>query len=53
MMVAKIVLSYTISPYEFGLPSGNDGSSFLDGCKYQIILKPGKLECVLTELCPS
>lgn len=50
-MVAKIVLSYTVSLYDFSLPPGQDGSSFLNGCKNQLILKPGELQCVFTELC--
>lgn len=50
LMVAKLVLSYTISLYDFEFPPGEDGSSFLSGCKNQIIIKPGKLECVFTKL---
>lgn len=52
-MVAKIVLSYTISFYDFTFPPGQDASSFLSDCKNHFILKPGKLECVFTKLCPS
>lgn len=50
LMVAKLVLSYTISLYDFELPPGDDGTSFLSGCKNQLIIKPGKLECVFTNL---
>ncbi|KAL2285456.1 hypothetical protein FJTKL_08128 [Diaporthe vaccinii] len=53
LMVAKLVLSYTISLYDFEFPPGGDGSSFLSGCKNQLIVKPGKLECVFTRLRPS
>lgn len=53
LMVAKLVLSYTISLYDFEFPPGRDGSSFLSGCKNQLIIKPGKLECVFTKLRPS
>lgn len=52
-MVAKLVLSYTISFCDFKFPPGQDGSSFLSACKNQLILKPGKLECVFTKLSAS
>lgn len=53
LMVAKLVISYTISLYDFEFPPGRDGSFFLTGCKNQLIIKPGKLECVFTKLHPS
>lgn len=52
-MVAKTVLSYTISSYDFKFPPGHDQSSFLSGCKNRHILKPGKLDCVFTEVSSS
>lgn len=52
-MVAKLVLSYTITFYDFKFPPGQDASSFLTVCKSQLILKPGKLECVFAKPSPS
>ncbi|KAI3392010.1 hypothetical protein diail_6337 [Diaporthe ilicicola] len=50
LMVAKIVLSYTVTLYDFKYPDGQNASSFLSNCKNQLILKPGKLDCIFTEL---
>lgn len=52
-MVAKLVIAYTISLYDFKLRPGQDAAAFLRDGKNQLILKPGKLECVFTELSPS
>ncbi|OHW99436.1 cytochrome p450 [Colletotrichum incanum] len=47
--VLRLTIAYTLWNYDFSFAPGEDGREFETGAKYQLIIKPGKLECVFTK----
>lgn len=50
LVMARLALSYTVFHYDFELAPGEDGKSFLEQSRNQIILKPRRLSLVFDKL---
>ncbi|KAF9873728.1 cytochrome p450 [Colletotrichum karsti] len=46
MNVVRMTIAYTLWNYDFGFAPGEDGSSLDGEAKFQLIVKPGRLNCV-------
>lgn len=46
LIVLRLVLAYTVLNYDFEFAPGEDGTRIHRDAFNQLILKPGKLECV-------
>lgn len=44
--VLRLTIAYTLWNYDFQFAPGEDGRRFENGAKFQLIVKPAKLECV-------
>lgn len=49
MMVLRLVLSYTVYTYRFGLAPGEDGTAIRREARNNLILKAGPLSVVFAE----
>lgn len=47
--VLRLTLAYTLWNYDFQFAPGEDGKVFEEETKFQLIIKPGRLDCVFTK----
>ncbi|GKT83933.1 cytochrome P450 [Colletotrichum tofieldiae] len=44
--VLRLAIAYTLWNFDFSFAPGEDGRAFEEEAKFQLIIKPGKLDCV-------
>ncbi|KAJ3948522.1 uncharacterized protein N0V96_002777 [Colletotrichum fioriniae] len=47
--VLRLTIAYTLWNYDFEFAPGEDGKTFEEEAKFQLIIKPAKLDCVYTK----
>ncbi|KAK1484284.1 L-ornithine-N5-monooxygenase [Colletotrichum cuscutae] len=47
--VLRLTIAYTLWNYDFEFAPGEDGETFEEEAKFQLIIKPAKLDCVFTK----
>ncbi|KAL2879326.1 hypothetical protein SGCOL_005454 [Colletotrichum sp. CLE4] len=47
--VLRLTIAYTLWNYDFEFAPGEDGKTFREEAKFQLIIKPAKLDCVFTK----
>ncbi|KXH31815.1 L-ornithine-N5-monooxygenase [Colletotrichum simmondsii] len=47
--VLRLTIAYTLWNYDFEFAPGEDGKTFEEEAKFQLIIKPAKLDCIFTK----